>query len=184
MEKKIVNGGYPLAPLPVVLVSCGSVEKPLVLTVSWTGIICSNPLKVYISVQPSRNSSPVIKETGEFVINIPGKNMRHVADFCGTNSGRDVDKFAHCSITAAVCEYISAPMIEQCPVSIECKVSEVLHLGSHDMFIADVLATHIDPQMTSDGKFDFAAVDPIAYANSSYYDFGSFGEKMGYTKKL
>ena len=183
MEKIIKKGGFPLAPLPVALISCGTVENPLALTVSWTGIVASEPFKMYISVQPIRNSHSVIKESGEFVINLPDESQLNIADFCGTNSGRNVDKFKACNITAAPCEYISAPMIAECPVSIECKVSQVISLGTHDMFIADVLATHISPEHMTGEKYDFAKVSPIAYANSSYYKLGEFINKLGYSKK-
>ena len=184
MEKIIAKGGYPLAPLPVALVSCGTVEKPLALTISWTGLVCSSPLKVFISVQPVRNSYPAINESGEFVINLPDESMLKAADFCGTNSGRDVDKFKACGITAEKCEHISAPMIAECPISVECRVCEKLSLGSHDMFVADVLAVHVDPKLMTDGKYDFSKVPMLAYANSKYYKLGEFLGNYGVSKTL
>lgn len=179
MEKIIKIGGFPLAPLPVAMVSCGTVEKPSVLTVSWTGIVSSNPFRLYISVQPTRNSYPIIKESGEFVINLPDERLTAIADYCGTHSGRDVDKFAECHITPAACKYISAPMIAECPVSIECRVFKTLELGSHEMFIADILATHIAPEAMNGIKFDFSKVKPLAYANSCYFTLGGQLGKIG-----
>ena len=184
MEKIIAKGGYPLAPLPVALVSCGTVEKPLVLTISWTSLVCSVPLKVFISVQPVRNSYPTIKESGEFVINLADESMLKTADFCGNNSGRDIDKFKACGITAEKCEHIAAPMIAECPISIECRVSDTLSLGSHDMFVADVLAVHIAPELMTDGKYDFSKLPLLAYANSKYYKPGEYLGNYGVSKTL
>lgn len=183
MEKIVKIGGFPLAPLPVAMVSCGSVEKPLVMTVSWTGIASSNPFRLYISVQPSRNCYPVIKESGEFVVNLPDEQLLEIADFCGTNSGRDIDKFAACHLTAEKSENISAPIIAECPVSIECRVFKVVPLGSHDMFIADILATHIAPEAMSGIQFDFAKLEPIAYANSNYFTLGKHLGKIGISRR-
>ena len=184
MEKIIANGGYPLAPLPVALVSCGTVEKPLALTISWTGIVCSSPFKMFISVQPIRNSYPVIKESGEFVINLPDESLLKATDYCGNNSGRNVDKFKECGFTAEKCEHISAPMIAECPISIECKVCDSLLLGTHDMFVADVLAVHVDPKIMTDGKCDFSKMPALAYANSKYYSLGEFLGNYGVNKTL
>lgn len=182
MEKVIKIGGFPLAPLPVALISCGTMTEPKVLTVSWTGIASSNPFRLYISVQPTRNSFPYIKESGEFTVNIPDESLLTIVDYCGTHSGRDVDKFAVCHLTPEQGKYISAPMIAECPVSIECRVYQSIDLGSHEMFIADILATHIAPEAMNGIKFDFAKVRPIAYANSNYYTLGGHLGKLGQFK--
>ena len=176
MKKEIRKIANPMSPLPVALISCNTVEQPQVLTVSWTGVVNSTPLKVYVSVQPVRNSYAAIKERGEFVINVPTADMLKETDFCGTNSGRNVDKFKECGLTAEKCEHISAPMIAECPVSIECRVCEVLSLGSHDMFIADVLAVHVDPEMMNGDSIDFSKISTIAYGNSAYF---KVEEKLG-----
>jgi len=184
MEKKIINAGYPLGPLPVAVVSCGTVDAPLALTISWTGIVCSSPFKMYISVQPIRNSYKTIKESGEFVINLCDESLLKAADFCGTNSGRDMDKFKECGLTAAKCEHISAPMIAEFPISIECKVCDCISLGSHDMFIADVVATHAADSVITDGRLDFSALPVIAYGNSRYFKLGEMLGAFGVSKTL
>ena len=182
MDKVIKIGGFPMAPLPVALISCGTVNDPKVLTVSWTGIVSSNPFRLYISVQPTRHSYPYIKESGEFVVNIPDETLLTIADYCGTHSGKDVDKFAVCHLTPEPCKHISAPMIAQCPVSIECRVFKSMDLGSHEMFIADILATHIAPEAMNGIKFDFGKVRPLGYANSNYYTLGGHLGKIGQFK--
>ena len=136
MEKQIWKPGTLLAPVPPVLVSCGSIEQPNALTIGWTGIINTIPPMTYISVRPERFSHSIIKESGEFVINLPTKQLVRAVDFCGVRSGRTVNKFEHCKLTALPASQISAPIIGESPVSLECKVEQVISLGSHDMFIA------------------------------------------------
>ena len=133
-----------LAPLPAVMVSCGSMEESNILTIAWTGIINSNPPMTYISVQPKRYSHDIIEQSGEFVINLVPVSLAKAMDFCGVRSGRDVDKFEAQGLTREKADTVAAPLIAESPVNLECKVTQVLELGSHDMFIAEVLSTDID----------------------------------------
>ena len=166
-----------LAPLPPALISCGSVEKPNVMTAAWTGIIASDPAMTYVSIRPSRYSHEIISETKEFVINLPTYNMLEATDFCGVKSGRDIDKFKETGLTAIPCSKISAPQIEQSPVSIECKVTEIKNYGTHDMFIAEVLAVNVDDKFIDDkGALDIEKAGLLAYAHGHYY---TLGRKVG-----
>lgn len=174
MMKKIKwRGGALLAPMPPVMVSCGTVEKPNVLTVAWTGIINTIPPKTYISVRPSRCSYPLIKESGEFVINLTPASLVKAADFCGVRSGRDTDKLACCGLTAVPADEVSAPMIAECPLCMECRVTDVLPLGSHDMFLADILAVHVDEALVDEaGKLHLNRAGLAAFAHGEYFELG------------
>lgn len=185
MEKVLAAGGFPLAPLPAVLVSCGTVEQPLALTVAWTGIVSSQPLRVYISVQPVRHSFPAIRDSGEFVINLVGEGLLGALDYCGTHSGREVDKFAACSLTARAASQISAPLIAESPLSIECRVCRRLPMGSHEMFIADVAAVQADPALLDEnGRLCFERLAPVGYANSRYFALGEMLGSFGCSRDL
>ena len=135
MEKVSWKGGALLAPLPAVMVSSGTLEKPNVMTVAWTGIINTQPSKTYISVRKSRYSYDLIKNSGSFVINLVPSTLVKACDFCGVRSGRDIDKFKVCNLTAETSFSVDAPSIAECPLSLECRVSEIIELGSHDMFM-------------------------------------------------
>ncbi len=180
-EKEFWKAGNMLYPLPAVMVSCGRTdEKPNIVTVAWTGTICTNPAMVYISLRPERYSYDIIKETGEFVINLSNKKLVKAVDYCGVKSGRDVDKFKEMNLTAVKGEKVSAPYIAESPVSIECKVEQILELGSHHMFIARVEGVHVDKQyMDEKGKFNLNQADMIVYSHGEYYDLnkqlGTFG---------
>jgi len=180
-EKEFWKAGNMLYPLPAVMVSCGrSGEEPNIITVAWTGTICTNPAMVYISVRPERYSYDIIKETGEFVINLSNKALVRAVDYCGVKSGRDVDKFKEMNLTPVKGEKVSAPYIAEAPVSIECKVTQILELGSHHMFIATVEGVHVDKQyMDEKGKFNLNQADMIVYSHGEYYDLnkqlGTFG---------
>ena len=150
MEKVQWKGGTLLSPVPAVLVSCGTMEKPTALTIAWTGIICSDPPKTYISVRPSRNSYEIIKQSGEFVINMMPSSFVRQVDYCGIKSGKTEDKLEKMKLTAMECENISAPQIAQSPISLECKVTDIVPLGSHDMFMADILSVNIDKSLIDD----------------------------------
>lgn len=182
MNKQKITAGFPLAPLPVAVVSCGTTDAPLAMTVSWTGIVCSSPLKIYISVQPIRNSYSVIKQSGEFVLNLVSPNELKIADFCGTTSGNKIDKFSKLNITAVPSHDVSAPSIGECPVSIECRVSQSELFGSHEMFIADVLGVYCDEKYVDGGSIDMQALSPVIYGNSIYYAFGDRLGGFGCTK--
>ncbi len=179
MEKKEYwRAGNMLYPLPAVMVSCRrGEERPNIITVAWTGTVCSDPAMVYISVRPERYSYDIIRESGEFVINLTTEALAKATDWCGVRSGRDVDKFEAMNLTAAPSRYVSAPSIAESPVNIECRVTQRIPLGSHDMFIAEVLGVTADAEyMDSDGHFDLAASAPLVYSHGAYF---SQGEKIG-----
>lgn len=177
MEKVTWKGGTLLAPVPAVLVSCGSVETPTALTVAWTGIISSDPPRTYISVRPERNSYPIIKENGEFVINMLPSALVKSLDYCGIKSGKNEDKLKARRLTAAPCTQISAPQIEQSRVSLECKVTDIIPQGSHDMFIADIVAVNIDKSLIDEkGRLMIEQAGLLAYAHGTYF---ALGKKIG-----
>ena len=147
MAKQTWKAGNMLYPLPAVMVSVTDGKgQDDIITVAWTGTICTNPPMVYISVRPSRFSHHMLMETGEFVINLTTEKLTRATDYCGVRSGRDVDKFKETGLTREKAEFVKAPMIKESPVSIECRVTEVKKLGSHDMFLAEVLAVHADEE--------------------------------------
>ena len=179
MEKKQSwKPGNMLYPLPVVMVSCNRKgEKPNIVTVAWTGTICSDPAMVSISVRPERYSHDIIEETGEFVINLVTKDLTYATDYCGVRSGRDVDKFKEMNLTPLPSKMIDAVGIEESPVNIECKVVEVKKLGSHDMFIAEVVNVTVDDRyMDENNKFNLNDSDLVAYSHGEYF---TLGEKIG-----
>lgn len=175
-------------PIPAVMVSCGDMENSNIITVAWTGILNSNPAMIYISVRPERHSYQMIKESGEFVINLTTRDLAYATDWCGVRSGAKFDKFKEMKLTKQKANFVKCPMIEESPVSIECRVKEVKELGSHHMFIADVLAIHADEKYMDDkGGFDISKCDLIAYANGGYYGLdkkiGKFGFSVEKKKK-
>lgn len=193
MPKIKWKGGALLAPVPPVLVSCGTLEKPNVLTVAWTGILNTHPPKTYVSVRPSRYSYPLIKESGEFVINLTTAELCRATDLCGVRSGRDIDKFATCGLTAEPSCEVGTPSIAECPVSLECKVSDIVPLGTHDMFIADIVAVTVKEELLSaDGRLQLEKCGLLAYAHGDYFELGkkigSFGfsvrKKKGSKKRI
>jgi len=157
-------------------------KKSNIITVAWTGIINTKPAMVYISVKPERYSNKIIKETREFVINLTNDELAYATDWCGVKSGKDVDKFKEMKLTKEKANFVNCPMIKESPVSIECKVKEIKKLGSHDMFIADVLAINADEKyFDSKGAFDISKCNLIAYANGGYYKLGKKIGKFGYS---
>ena len=170
-----------LAPVPSVMVSCGNMEESNIITIAWTGIINSNPPMTYISVQRSRYSHDIIEENGEFVINLAPTSLAKAMDFCGVRSGRDVDKFSSQGLTREEADTVAAPLIAESPVNIECKVTEIVRLPSHDMFMAEITAVHIDDKYVDEkGAYDFGAMDLVAYNHGKYYrlmpeEIGTFG---------
>lgn len=169
-----------LYPVPVVLVSCGDKarEHPNIITIAWCGVVCSSPPLLSISIRPSRYSHKIIKDTGDFVINIPSKDLLDKVDLCGTVSGKDIDKFKACSFKEIPAKIVSGPMIRECRVNIECKLKTILHLGAHDMFIGEVVALHADEEViNSSGSIDYKKAAPIVYNQGEYWDLG---EKIGY----
>lgn len=177
MSKKMWKPGTFLYPLPVVMISCGSMEKSNIITVAWTGILNTNPAMVYISVRPTRYSYNLIKESGEFVINLTNEKLAYATDWCGVKSGKNVDKFEQMHLTKEKANFVKCPMIKESPVSVECKVKEVRELGSHHMFVAEVLSINADEKYIDDkGAFDISKCNLIAYSNGHYY---SLGRKIG-----
>lgn len=178
MSKQIWKPGNMLYPLPVVMVSVADKEgKQNIITIAWTGTICSDPPMVSISVRPERYSYHMIKETGEFVINLTTKDLAFATDYCGVKSGRDVDKFAAMQLTPVRGEKVKAPLIAESPVNLECKVTEVKHLGTHDMFMAEVVCVHADEKyMDEQNRFHLEMADPIVYSHGTYM---TTGEKIG-----
>ena len=178
MAKQVWKAGNMIYPLPSVMVSCRDKEgNDNIITVAWTGTICTNPAMAYISVRPERHSYNMIKETGEFVINLTTRELTYATDYCGVKSGRDVDKFKECNLTKEPAVNVNVPMIKESPVNIECKVERIDELGSHHMFVAKVLTVHADEKyMDEKGKFDLSKADLIVYSHGEYH---SMGEKLG-----
>ena len=172
-----------LYPLPAVLVSVADKRgKTNVFTVAWTGTICSDPPMVSISVRPQRYSYEMIRETGEFVINLTTRDLAFATDYCGVKSGRDVDKFKEMKLTPMPAEKISAPLIKESPVNIECKVTQTIPLGTHDMFLAEVVAVHADEAyMDEKGKFSFTKAQPLVYSHGTYFTLGKEIGTFGYS---
>ena len=185
MSKQSWKPGNMLYPLPVVMVSCNRKgEKPNIVTVAWTGTICSDPAMVSISVRPERYSHDIIEETGEFVINLVTKDLTYATDYCGVRSGRDVDKFKEMNLTPLPSKMIDAVGIEESPVNIECKVVEVKKLGSHDMFIAEVVNVTVDDRyMDENNKFNLNDSDLVAYSHGEYFLLGKKLGSFGYSVK-
>ena len=182
MSKVTWKSGTFLYPLPAVMVSCGNMEKSNIITVAWTGILNTNPAMVYISVRPTRYSYNLIKESGEFVINLTTKDLAYATDWCGVKTGAKVDKFAEMHLTKEKAKFVKCPMIKESPVSVECKVKEIKELGSHHMFVAEVLAINADEKYIDEkGAFDISKCDLIAYSNGNYYSLGKKIGKFGFS---
>lgn len=182
MSKVQWKGGTFIYPIPAVMVSCGTMEKSNIITVAWTGILNTNPAMCYISVRPERYSHNIIKENGEFAINLTTRQLAYATDWCGVKSGRDVDKFKEMKLTKEKANIISVPLIKESPVSVECKVKEIVPLGSHDMFVAEIVAIDADEKyIDKKGAFDISKCDLIAYANGGYYPLESKIGKFGYS---
>lgn len=182
MSKVQWKGGTFIYPIPAVMVSCGTMEESNIITVAWTGILNTNPAMCYISVRPERYSHDIIKENGEFAINLTTRQLAYATDWCGVKSGRDVDKFKEMKLTKEKANIISVPLIKESPVSVECKVKEIVPLGSHDMFVAEIVAIDADEKYIDEkGAFDISKCDLIAYANGGYYPLESKIGKFGYS---
>ena len=182
MGKVIWKAGTFEYPIPAAMVSCGDMENSNIITIAWTGVINTNPAMVYISVRPERYSYEIIKKSKEFVINLTNEQLAYATDWCGVKSGKDVDKFEKMHLTKQRAAIVKAPMIEEAPVSIECKVKEIKRLGSHDMFLAEVVAVNADERyFDKKGAFDISKCNLIAYANGGYYTLGKKVGKFGYS---
>ena len=176
--------GTLIYPLPAVLVSCGSNESEYnIITIGWTGTICSNPPMCYISVRPERHSHAIIKRNMEFVINLTTKDMAFATDWCGVRSGRDHNKFREMNLTPGKSKMVNAPLIEESPLCIECRVKEIVSLGSHDMFIADVVNIRAEEDYLNKetGKMELAETNPLVYVHGNYFDLGNKIGKFGWS---
>ncbi|MDD6065075.1 MAG: flavin reductase family protein [Firmicutes bacterium] len=185
MAKQTWKAGNMVYPLPAVMVSCGREgERPNIITVAWTGTICTNPPMLYISVRPQRYSYDILCETGEFVVNLTTKKLAQATDYCGVRSGRDVDKFKETGLTAVPALHVKSPMIAESPVNIECRVTEKKELGSHHMFLAEVLAVHVDERYLDEkGRFRLNESGLMAYSHGEYLGLGKEIGTFGYSVK-
>ncbi len=182
MSKQEWKPGTILYPIPAVMVSCGTMENSNILTVAWTGIVNSDPAMTYISVRPQRHSYNIIKNSGEFVINITTEDLAFATDWCGVRSGSDYDKFKEMKLTKGKGLHVSCPVIEESPINIECRVKQELPLGTHTMFLAEIVGVQADEKyMEESGRFDFAASNPIAYSHGEYYTLGKKLGKFGFS---
>ena len=181
--KQVWKPGNMLYPLPAVMVSCADKNgNSNILTIAWAGTVCTNPPMVSISVRPERYSYDMIRKTGEFVINLTTKDLVFATDYCGVVSGRDVDKWKEMNLTKVMGSEVNVPYIKESPVSIECKVRSVEELGSHHMFLADVVAVHCDDAyMDEKGTFHLEKADPLVYSHGQYYATGEYLGKFGYS---
>lgn len=183
MAKQSWKSGNMLYPVPAVMVSCQREnEKPNIITVAWAGTICTNPAMLSISVRPERYSYNIIKETKEFVVNLVTSDLAYATDYCGVKSGRDVDKFKEMNLHKSISKVVKAPGIEESPVNIECCVKEIKELGSHHMFIAEVVSVNIDDKyMDKTGKFNLNKAGLVSYSHGEYFELGKKLGKFGYS---
>lgn len=177
MSKLELSPSEALYPVPVVLVSCGDLDRANIITIAWCGVVCSKPPILAVSIRPSRYSNNIIRENGDFVINIPTEDLLKEADICGTVSGRDKDKFAVCGFTKLKSSAVNSPAISECPTNIECKVTKIMSLGAHDMFMGEVLKVRRDTSiLNKEGNIDYSKAAPIVYNQGEYW---SLGKKIG-----
>ena len=185
MSKQQWKPGNMLYPLPAVMVTVrGKNGEDNIITVAWAGTVCTNPPMVSISVRPERYSCHMLEESKEFVINLTTEKLCYATDYCGVRSGRDVDKFKEMKLTKTEASLVNAPMIEESPVNVECRVEKIEKLGSHNMFIARVLAVHADEAyMDENGRFDLNKARPMVYSHGEYYGLGKKLGSFGYSVK-
>ena len=182
MSKIKLRGGALLAPLPPVMVSCGTMEKPNILTVAWTGILNTVPPKTYIAVRPRRHSHGIIRETGEFVLNLTPASLVRAADYCGMFTGAKVNKFEKCHLTPVSAEEVQAPLIGECPLSLCCKVTAVQEMGTHDLFFADIVGVYAEEAlMDGKGKIHMERADLCAYVHGEYFALGKRVGTFGFS---
>jgi flavin reductase (DIM6/NTAB) family NADH-FMN oxidoreductase RutF len=184
MTKLHWKAGTMIYPVPAVLVSCGDAEAGFnIITIAWTGTLCTTPPLCYISVRPERYSHGLIKKNGEFVINLTTRRLAYATDWCGVQSGRDVDKFKEMALTPEGAQKVRAPLIAESPLNIECRVRDIQPLGSHDMFISEVLAINADAGLVNPrtGAFQLSHADPICYAHGRYFALGRMIGTFGYS---
>lgn len=185
MAKQHWRGGNMLYPVPAVMVSCARPgEKPNIITVAWAGTVCSSPAMLSISVRPERYSYDIIKETGNFVVNLVNKELVYATDYCGVKSGRDTDKFEAMKLTPLPSQHIDAPGIAESPVNLECKVTQAIPLGTHDLFLAEIVGVTVDEKyMDENGKFHLNDAGLVSYSHGEYYELGKKLGTFGYSVK-
>ena len=184
MAKQLWKPGTMIYPVPAAMVTCGNTpENYNIITIAWTGTINSNPPMCYISVRKNRHSYQLIKESGEFVINLTTVDLAKAADWCGVRSGSKYHKFNEMNLTPIVASQVKAPLIDESPINIECRVTEIKELGTHDMFLAEVVAVHADDKYYNEktGAFDLSKAKPIAYSHGHYYNLGKRIGKFGWS---
>ncbi len=170
-----------LRPVPVVLVSCGHGERANIITIAWTGVLCSSPPQVGIGVRPDRHSHQLIQETGEFVINVPGVKLLDEVEYCGFTSGREVNKFTTRGLTPVPGSQIQTPIIAECPLNLECRLTHTLPLGSHDLFIGQVVAVQVSQEVLDEkGRVDNNKLKPIVFTGDEYWGLGSLLGQYGF----
>jgi len=177
MRKSVEFGEMPnFFPTPVVLVSCKHREKDNIISLAWVGVVCSNPAQVAVAIRPSRFSHKLIEESKEFVVNVPSAEMVKAVNGCGATSGSDTDKFEKFNLTREQASKVSAPLIKECPISIECKLKQKISLGTHDLFIGEIAAVQVDEKFLKGKEIDFSAIKPLAMMRGNYF---AAGEKVG-----
>lgn len=182
MSRQSFKPGTLMAPLPAVMVSVGDMEKSNIITIAWTGILSSDPPRTYISVRPSRYSHGIIKEKGEFVINLTNEALAKATDFAGIYTGAKVDKFKKCNLTKAESQVVSAPTIAEAPISLECRVFDVIESGTHDIFMADIVNVSCDENLLDEnGRICYEKAKLIAYSHGEYFSLGKKVGRFGYS---
>jgi len=173
-----------LFPCPVVLVTCVDSEgKPNIITLAWVGTVCSEPPIIALGIRPTRYSHKLIKETKQFVVNIPPAKLLHETDYCGVTSGRNVDKFSEAKLTAEKADKVKPPLIRECPVNLECLLKDVIPLGAHDMFLGEIVQVHIDEDILDEnGNIDFSKADPFVFNVGEYWSINKKIGAYGFTK--
>ena len=181
-ERKHLAPGALTAPIPPAIVTVGDFENANMLTIAWTGILATVPPKTYISVRPSRHSYDMLKENGEFVINLPSVSLAKEVDFVGIYTGKKMDKFERCKLTKQKSEKVAPPTVAECPIALECRVTDILPMGSHDVFMADIVSVSCHNSIIdADGKMHFEKADLLAYAHGEYYSLGEIVGRFGFS---
>ena len=184
MSKVSREPGTVLFPTPVVLVSCGVGSRANIITLAWVGTLCSKPPTIGIGVRPSRHSHDLIESHGEFVVNLPRADQVRSVDYCGTVSGRDEDKWAACGLSRLSASKVQIPLIAECPVNIECELQRTLRLGTHSLFVGEVVAVHVDDEaLDDDGRLDVMRAEPFAYLNGDYRRIGELLGTFGFSTR-
>ncbi|MBU7027514.1 MAG: flavin reductase family protein [Theionarchaea archaeon] len=181
--KVVQKPGIALYPNSVVLATSSHQGRDNIITLAWVTTVCFNPPMVACAIRDTRYSHELIKNSGEFVVNIPTEDILRETDFCGQVSGRDTDKFAECHFTKVKASKVNVPLIKECPVNIECIVKEIVHLGTHDLFVGEIVAVDVDEELVDGSTINYKKASPIAYARGDYWTLGELKGKYGFSKK-